>query len=154
MAVRVNTSCQSVFPPLSSSLPPTSTTFFRNSSALNTGILRAICETPTFEVTVTFEIPVVPLLVVIRITPFAPLAPYMAVAEASFKTSIVSMSSGLMKFNGLDSEPVPAKPTGNPSITKSGPVPCRRLPCPRMMIRCPAPGAPLDDVMFTPDIFP
>ena len=35
-----------------------------------------------------------PFLVVIRITPPAPLDPYIAVAEASFKTSIDSISLG------------------------------------------------------------
>ena len=42
-----------------------------------------------------------PDLVVINTTPFAPLEPYIAVAEASFKISILSMSLGLIPFNPL-----------------------------------------------------
>lgn len=38
---------------------------------------------------------------VIIITPFEPLEPYIAVEAASFKTSILSMSDGLMEDIGL-----------------------------------------------------
>ena len=40
--------------------------------------------------------PAFPFLVVITITPFDALGPYIAVAEASFNTSILSISSGLI----------------------------------------------------------
>ena len=42
-----------------------------------------------------------PDFVVIKITPFAPLEPYIAVADASFKIVIFSMSLGLIRDNGL-----------------------------------------------------
>ena len=46
-AVLVISFCQSVFPPLSSRIPPTSTTFFLNSAALYTGSALVSSDTPT-----------------------------------------------------------------------------------------------------------
>ena len=46
------------------------------------------------------DLPILPLLVVIIITPFAPLEPYIAAAEASFKTSIDSIFDGSKFDNG------------------------------------------------------
>jgi tRNA U34 2-thiouridine synthase MnmA/TrmU len=47
------------------------------------------------------HLPSAPFFVVISITPFAPREPYMAVADASFRTSIELMSFGFIRFNGL-----------------------------------------------------
>ncbi|MNR63583.1 hypothetical protein D3C85_1859370 [compost metagenome] len=62
-----------------------------------------------------FVFPDVPFLVVIKTTPFAPLEPYMAVASASFKISILSILSGLILLSGLAS-------VGKPVVVVKEPI--------------------------------
>ena len=50
---------------------------------------------------INFVLPTFPFLVVIKITPFAPLEPYIAVASASFKTSMVAIVEGSNVFKGF-----------------------------------------------------
>ena len=92
IAVLVNSSCQSVFAPPSAKVPPAATTCLRNSSALNTSTLLANVENAVDTERFIWVLPTFPFLVVITITPFAALEPYIAAAEASFNTSILSIS--------------------------------------------------------------
>ena len=59
-------------------------------------------------------LPFSPLLVVTITTPLAPREPYIAVAEASLNTSIVSISLGFKSF-------IPSE-VGIPSMTYKGPL--------------------------------
>ena len=93
-------------------------------------------------------------MVVTIITPLAPRDPYIAVAEASFKTTILSISLGLIKFNGFLDPPTPPSFNGIPSTTKRGLLDRLNDPLPRILIICPSPGAPLPEVTETPAILP
>src|SRR5258705_8264240 len=82
-----------------------------------------------FELTVTpIPLRALPDLVVIRITPFAALAPYNAAAVFPFNTDIFSISSGLMMERPSPASFPPHKPAlprlllsiGIPLITYSG----------------------------------
>ena len=95
-----------------------------------------------------------PLLVVIKITPFAPLDPYIAVAEASFKTTNVSISFGLIRFNGLAEPAIPPLSNGTPSITINGSLLAFIEVPPLILIVLPEPGAPLLELIFTPGTLP
>src|SRR5690554_1391248 len=76
-------------------------------------------------------------------TPLAPLDPYIAVAEASFSTSMLSISV-LFKTVGL------LPKIGKPSTTYSGSLlPCMEL-APRIRTFKPAPGAPVVGETCTP----
>src|SRR5215204_5443015 len=77
----------------------------------------------------------------------------MAVAEASFNTSIDSISCGLIKFKGSP-PPVLELSKGNPSTTKRGVLPVLTPPGPLTVIPVTAPGSPLLEVTFTPATFP
>ncbi|MNX53659.1 hypothetical protein D3C86_843610 [compost metagenome] len=84
--------------------------------------------------------------VVINITPFAASDPYKAAAFAPFKTSMFSISSGLMLFTGLPKSRSPFSPdpfsTGMPSITNKGWLfPVSEL-LPLKTTRVDAPGPP------------
>ena len=90
----------------------------------------------------------------------APLAPYIAVAEASFNTSILSISLGLIKFrDDCDGDvfPVPLASTegsiGNPSTAYKGSVPPSIELVPLIWILKPSPGA-FPPVTFTPAMRP
>src|SRR5690625_7775369 len=50
--------------------------------------------------------------------------------------------------------PDPELSSINPSTTNNGWVPDRRLPTPRIIISCDAPGSPLEEVTFTPETTP
>src|SRR5690606_1869890 len=52
------------------------------------------CFIPKFQEKLSCGLPALPRLVVMRITPLAPLTPYTAVADASFNTDIDSISLG------------------------------------------------------------
>src|SRR6476661_10548163 len=91
---------------------------------------------PNEEATCTLAGPDGPFLVVIMITPLAPLDPYIADAEASFKTSIFAISFGLINVNasppGVVPTPEGAKvglgdlpSKGIPSTTYNGVLPAR-----------------------------
>ncbi|MNY17560.1 hypothetical protein D3C86_1508820 [compost metagenome] len=71
------------------------------------------------------------------ITPFAPLAPYIAVADASFKISIDSISAGFIAL-------LFASSNGKPSTTYSGELSCVMDPAPRITILLTSPGCPSD----------
>jgi len=79
--------------------------------------------------------------VVTNITPFAPREPYIAVAEASFNTSIDAISEG---FNELSEPPI------KPSITTNGPLSACIEFIPRTRIVEEEPGCPEEDTILTP----
>ena len=88
----------------------------------------------------------------------------MAVAEASFKTLILSISAGFKKFNGFLTAlpPCPVSPpgavfspdNGTPSTTNKGLLLARTELEPLMFTEIPAPGSPLVCCMLTPAVFP
>src|SRR5690606_5203278 len=89
----------------------------------------------------------------------------MAVAEASFNTSMEAISDGFKKLNGLlgPEEPRPRLSElgvvavllmGTPSTTNKGELPLRTDPGPLIVMFMAAPGAPLAEVTLTPDILP
>ena len=80
-----------------------------------------------------------PRLVVIITTPFAPLEPYKAPAEASFSTVTDSMSLGLIVFR--------APSNGVPSTTYNGVLEAEMEPNPRITMEAPEPGCPLPEVL-------
>ena len=84
-------------------------------------------------------------LVVIITTPLAPLAPYIAVAEASLSTSIDSIS---------EDEISEILSIGNPSTMNRGLLSCVIEPPPRTRICTSASGAPSATVTCTPAIRP
>ena len=91
-----------------------------------------------------FGRPVSPTLVVTMITPLAPLAPNTAVAEASFRTEIVSTSFGSRS----------AKSRSTPSTRTKGAEPFQ-LETPRISsVASFSPGWPLDWMLVTPDSLP
>src|SRR4030095_1480612 len=77
----------------------------------------------------------------------------MAVADASFNTSIDSISCEFKKFNGSP-PPVLELSNGKPSTTKRGVLPVLTPPGPLTVMPMLAPGSPLEDVTFTPDTLP
>ena len=89
----------------------------------------------------------------------------MAVAEASFKISMLSISLGLIKFIGLEAPPAP-KPrsalpellspddNGTPSITYKGSAPALTELKPLIVTEDLALGSPLAEVICTPAAFP
>ena len=94
-------------------------------------------------------LPSLPFFVVIRMTPFAALAPYMAEAAASFKTSIDSISFGLISTSGLVGSFVGSETlfetTGNPSTTYSGWLLAEIELVPRILTFIAWPTLPLPD---------
>ena len=66
----------------------------------------------------------------------------MAVAEASFKMSIDTMSDGLMALSGFDDSSSVAESITTPSITNIGWLVALRELIPRMRIEVDAPGVP------------
>ena len=80
--------------------------------------------------------PLFPFLVVTRITPLEPLDPYIAVAEASFRIDMYSIS-----FAFIDAKSV--EDIGTPSITYNGSDPAEMELVPRILIFAPAPGRPV-----------
>ena len=79
-----------------------------------------------------------------RITPAAPRVPYMAAAEASFKTSIDAMFSGGTEL----------RLPGTPSTRTSGVVFPDTDTMPRRLISVPAPGSPEGRVIVRPATLP
>ena len=53
-------------------------------------------------------------------TPLAPLDPYIAAADASLSTVILSISAALINERGLRPPATPLSSRGTPSTTKSG----------------------------------
>src|SRR5690606_20448748 len=100
-----------------------------------------------------------PFLVVIMMTPFAPLDPYNAVASASLSTSMLAMSAGLMSAIGdVDFPPVLTvcrlfEFTKTPSTIKSGLFPDDMEVAPRNRILIDSPGTPVLLEIWTPGIF-
>ena len=85
--------------------------------------------------TVILVVPVLARLVVTIITPLAPRDPYIALADASLSTSILTISAGFICFRS------PASPKGNPSTTTRGALdPFNELP-PRIRTVDDAPGS-------------
>ncbi len=98
------------------------------------------CDTESF----ILGLPSFPLLVVTMITPFAPLAPKTAVAEASLRTEMFSTSSGSMD----------AKSRSTPSTRTRGLL-LPKLETPRMTISASLlPGWPEDCIVVTPESLP
>src|SRR5690606_19253987 len=88
--------------------------------------------------------PTCPCWVVIMITPAAERAPYIAAADASFSTCILSISLGLIVTFGSESIP---------SITYKGLAFPYRVLIPRMFTTAPCPGPP-EFLTTTPDDWP
>src|SRR5262245_45211622 len=92
--------------------------------------------------------PDIAFFVVIRITPFAPLEPYIAVASASFKTSMLSISLGFIVLNGLNGAPAAdgrgekLEIKGTPSTMYNGSLPLWMLFCPLNFTVVFNPGVP------------
>src|SRR5665647_3463085 len=80
------------------------------------------------------------------ITPLAPAAPYIAVAEASFNTSILSTSLGERKLAFV--------PTCTPSTTYNGLALPFIVATPRIRMAAFASGAPSCEVTITPAAAP
>src|SRR6478736_662415 len=85
----------------------------------------------------------------------------MAVAEASFKMFIDSMSFGLIRLNGSGEPAIDGLPSmflfganGTPSTTINGSLLALSEAPPRIRIVLPEPGAPPLDVIWTPATFP
>ncbi|CUP26161.1 Uncharacterised protein [Segatella copri] len=78
----------------------------------------------------------------------------MAVAEASFNTVKLSISLGLTRERGLFTPFVLLLSIGIPSITINGLLLAVREAPPRIRICAPSPGAPVDELTFTPAILP
>ena len=78
----------------------------------------------------------------------------MAVAEASFSTVKLSMSSGLMEDSGSDMPEMPSLETGRPSMTMSGSLEALMEEPPRIRMVAPAPGIPEPAVTTTPALLP
>ena len=83
--------------------------------------------------------------VVIKITPFAPRDPYIAVEEASFSTSILSILLGSISRS---------EPYGTPSTNIKGAFDAFKDRFPRMVNEGLAPACPLLTVISIPAIFP
>ena len=98
--------------------------------------------------------PFVPFLVVTMITPFDAREPYKAVADASFKMVIDSISLGLMVFNRFAEPETPFPSTGTPSITINGSLLALSEAPPRIRMRLPPPAAPPPVVIERPATLP
>ena len=101
--------------------------------------------------------PVFPFFVVMITTPFAPRAPYIAAEDASFSTSIDSISFGLNVNNGFVGAPLLDSfvvTNGIPSNTYKGSLPALILAAPRTLIDIPPSTLPLVCVICTPANFP
>ena len=102
--------------------------------------------TPYLTSASTFALPLAPFFVVIKTTPLAARLPYRAVAVASFKTVVDSISEGLM--------PLKSAPNGIPSTTYSGALLELTEPIPRILIVAFVPGCPLVLMTCTPATSP
>src|SRR5690606_5856077 len=109
--------------------------------------LRGAVATPDVMVRSKVDLPFDPVFVVMIITPLAPLEPYMAVDEASFKMSTDAMSAGFMAWAFRWS-------VGNPSTTHKGCVPAVIDPNPRMETVPRSPGDADLCAMLIPGISP
>ncbi len=104
--------------------------------------------------------PGVPRFVVMRITPFAASVPYSVAAAGPFTISMDSMSSGLMSSSRDGSCPPEKREkssevfTRMPSTYTSGSFDSDMLLAPRMRIRLPMPGVPLELKTWTPAVRP
>ena len=96
---------------------------------------------------VVLDSPNCAFLVLITITPFEPLFPYSAIAAASFKTEVDSISFGFidLKLSLLD---------GKPSITYKGSELPVMVPTPLIITVDLAPGWPVEAVILTPANWP
>ena len=109
--------------------------------------------TPCWYVKSNLGLPFAPFFVVIKITPLAAREPNKIEAEASFSTSIDSMSSGFISESGFMAIPPAPKAellTGWPSITMSGWALELMEATPRTLIRTAPPGVPPACVICTP----
>ncbi len=67
---------------------------------------------------------------------------------------MLSISLGLIKFNGFLDPPTPPLSTGTPSITNKGSLVNDNEPIPLILMLCPSPGEPPLEEIFTPATFP
>ena len=104
-----------------------------------------ISEKPVSNLTVTSNLPIFPLFVVITITPFPAREPYKEEAEAPFTISIDAISCTLIS----------AKPpsTKIPSMMIKGNCVAKKPVGPRITIPAPPPGRP-EFITATPATFP
>ena len=84
----------------------------------------------------------------------AALEPYIAVADASFKILIDSMSFGFITFKPFLIPPTPPESNGIPSTTYKGLEFKFNEPIPLIKTFDPSPGAPLLVTIETPATFP
>ncbi len=101
---------------------------------------------PHFASTFTIACLLLPLLVVIKITPLAPRAPYKALDAASFKTVVLSISAVFIE------DISPSK--GTPSTTYKGELPAAIDPTPLIRTVDVVPGCPFVLVTCTPATWP
>ena len=132
----------------SGSFPSFSHAFLRSTKCSyeprNSGICVGRCR-PQLAVTEILGFPSLPLLVVIRITPFAPRIPYTAVDEASFNTERLSISFASSCENDSCS---------TPSIIIRGEA-SLKVDLPRIrMVAASSPGRPLGCWVITPGSLP
>src|SRR5882672_9525450 len=106
---------------------PCALTISLNWAALSTSTFLVTEDTDSLVMKLTFSFPPDPFLVVIMITPFDALVPYIAAADASFRMVKDSMSLGLIKLKGFDAPGIAlvvpvmgVLSIGTPSITMSG----------------------------------
>ena len=108
-----------------------------------------------FKVTLSFSVfSPLPFLVVIKITPFAPLEPYIAVAEASLRTTKEAISLGLINDSGLAAPAIPPLSKGTPSTTIKGSLLALMDVPPLNLMVLPDPGAPSLVFTFSPETLP
>src|SRR5690606_31307745 len=117
----------------------------------------ATCEKPCCTVAVSFVLPAAPDFVVINITPFAALEPYIEVADASFNTVTDSMSLALMPASVLDENAntvVAPSTIGTPSTTYKGELAALKDPTPLIRTFGLAPGCPVPVTPCNPATLP
>ena len=124
------------------------------SSPLSTLTSLGFIPTENWVLKLNFVLPLDPFLVVIIITPLDALEPYKAVAEASLRILIDSMSFGLMVFNTLADPAIPLPSTGTPSITISGSLLALSDAPLRIRILLPPPAEPPPEVICNPETLP
>ena len=88
------------------------------------------------------------------ITPLDAREPYIAEADASFKTVNDSMSLGLINESGLATPDIPLLLNGTLSITIKGSLLALSEAPPLILIVLPEPGAPPFEVICTPATLP
>ena len=123
-----------------------------NSEASNTPTFRCGVLTDTFALKLICGLPLIPFFVVIIITPFEALEPYIAVAEASFNIVKDSILSGGIMLKGLEIPVTPELSTGTPSMTIRGSLVAFKDEPPRIRMSPPPSGFPPLMVTTTPGV--